>query len=328
MLLAALVVLAGIVIVASGRGGEMAYEHPDYPPLDLGPVTAADVALLRPPSAAWGYNMRVTDEALAQIARAMSERDVRISALEQRVTDLREELSRGLPPRPGARHRAPGGVEPGLEAPGGVEPGLEAPGGPEPGLEAPGGVEPGLEAPGGPEPRLEAPGGVEPGLEAPGGPEPGLEAAGGVEPGLEAPGGEEAGLEFTAELPRPVWPPVTDIVPAASPSPERGPAGDQRSATNREPADLGPEERHPEDQQADEHGGPAQWALVRRRAPQRTQDKSPAGPPAPDQDAPDKGPAPGQQPASGPPWAVRSSSQPGPGGNGGPRPAEEDETGG
>jgi hypothetical protein len=111
MLLAALAVLAGIVIVASGRGGEMAYEHPDYPPLDLGPVTAADVALLRPPSAAWGYNMRVTDEALAQIARAMSERDVRISALEQRVSDLHEELSRGLPPGPRARHRAAGGED-------------------------------------------------------------------------------------------------------------------------------------------------------------------------------------------------------------------------
>ncbi len=180
MLLAALAVLAGIVIVASGRGGEMAYEHPDYPPLDLGPVTAADVALLRPPSAAWGYNMRVTDEALTQIARAMSERDVRISALEQRVSDLREELSRGPAPRPGARHRAPGG--------------------------------------------------------------------------------EEVGGEFTVELPKPVWPPATDIVPAASPAPEvEGQAGDQRSAP-----------RDPADHWAGEHGP----------ADERTQDDVPAGWPA------------------------------------------------
>ncbi len=57
MLVAAIVILAGVVVVASGRGGEIAPEHPDYPPIDLGPVTAADVALLRPPSAAWGYNM-------------------------------------------------------------------------------------------------------------------------------------------------------------------------------------------------------------------------------------------------------------------------------
>ncbi len=107
MLVAALVILAGVVVVASGRGGEMAYEHPDYPPLDLGPVSAADVALLRPPSAAWGYNMRVTDEALNVIARAMSERDIRISSLEQQVDDLRAELSRGGAPWPGARHAAP-----------------------------------------------------------------------------------------------------------------------------------------------------------------------------------------------------------------------------
>ena len=93
MLVAAIVILAGVVVVASGRGGEMAPEYPDYPPMDLGPVTAADVALLRPPSAAWGYNMRVTDVALETIARAMTERDVTISALQQEVADLRAELA-------------------------------------------------------------------------------------------------------------------------------------------------------------------------------------------------------------------------------------------
>ena len=67
----------------------MAPEYPDYPPIDLGPVTAADVVMMRPPSAAWGYNMRITDEALEAIARAVTERDVRISALEQEVSDLR-----------------------------------------------------------------------------------------------------------------------------------------------------------------------------------------------------------------------------------------------
>jgi hypothetical protein len=92
MLVAAVVILAGVVAVASGRGGEMAYTGPDYPPIDLGPVSAADVALLRPPSAAWGYNMRVTDEALEAIARAVTERDVQIAALQQQVSDLREQL--------------------------------------------------------------------------------------------------------------------------------------------------------------------------------------------------------------------------------------------
>jgi hypothetical protein len=231
MLLAALAVLAGIVIVASGRGGEMAYEHPDYPPLDLGPVTAADVALLRPPSAAWGYNRRVTDEALAQIARAMSERDVRISALEQRVSDLHEELSRGLPPGPRARHGAPGG--------------------------------------------------------------------------------EETRPDFTTELPRPVWPPAIDIVPAASSAPEgEGQAADAASA----------------------HPGPADhWAGEREPRDEQTADD--VAPGAEAEDTPEEQPAPGsapeQQPAGGPPWAFRSSPRPGPGGNGGPlgRAREEDEAG-
>jgi hypothetical protein len=97
MFVAAVIILAGVVVVASGHGGEMAPEYPDYPPIDLGPVTAADVVMLRPPSAAWGYNMRVTDEALEAIARAVTERDVRISALEQEVADLRGQAG-GQPP--------------------------------------------------------------------------------------------------------------------------------------------------------------------------------------------------------------------------------------
>jgi hypothetical protein len=98
MLVVAVVILAGVVAVASGRGGEMAVPEPDYPPIDLGPVSAADVALLRPPSAAWGYNMRVTDEALDVIARAVTERDVQIAALQQQVSDLRERLGGGAWP--------------------------------------------------------------------------------------------------------------------------------------------------------------------------------------------------------------------------------------
>src|ERR1700753_2396523 len=99
MLVAAVVILAGVVVVASGRGGQLAAAEPDYPPIDLGPVTSADVALLRPPSAAWGYNMRVTDEALEVIAKGVTERDVQIAALEQEVADLRGQLGGG--PTPG-----------------------------------------------------------------------------------------------------------------------------------------------------------------------------------------------------------------------------------
>jgi hypothetical protein len=144
MLLVAVVILAGVVAVASGRGGEMAVPEPDYPPIDLGPVSAADVALLRPPSAAWGYNMRVTDEALEVIARAVTERDVQIAALQQQVSDLREQLGGGAWPAEADATRAAGAAEPAfpatssaLESPGAKAADLEDMGPPEY-LESPG----------------------------------------------------------------------------------------------------------------------------------------------------------------------------------------------
>jgi hypothetical protein len=81
-------VVAGAVLVARGRGGELSVERNDYLELELGPVSATDIALLRPPMALWGYNMQATDEALDRIAASLRDRDVRIVALEQMVTDL------------------------------------------------------------------------------------------------------------------------------------------------------------------------------------------------------------------------------------------------
>ena len=88
MILVAVVILVGVFFVATGRGGELAYEQADHAPLDLGPVSATDVALLRPPTALWGYNMQVTDEALERIAQAIRDRDVTITFLQQRLADL------------------------------------------------------------------------------------------------------------------------------------------------------------------------------------------------------------------------------------------------
>jgi hypothetical protein len=108
LVIAIIVVLAVVVYMARGRGGELSAERNDYVPLDLGPVSATDVALLRPPTGLWGYNMQATDEALERVAESIRERDVRIVALEQLVTDL----SRDHAPMPllsspyvGARHR-------------------------------------------------------------------------------------------------------------------------------------------------------------------------------------------------------------------------------
>jgi hypothetical protein len=98
--IAALIILGAVVYLATGRGGEMPAEQPDYAPLDLGPLSATDIALHRPPAAMWGYSMRATDEALERIAESIRERDVRIVALEQLVTDLSHDpaptLARGV----------------------------------------------------------------------------------------------------------------------------------------------------------------------------------------------------------------------------------------
>jgi hypothetical protein len=87
LLLAAAIILAGVVSVAMGHGGEMAEFAGDYVPPDL--VTAADVVLLRPPSALWGYNVQVTDEALNRAAQVITERDVEIAVLRQQLAELR-----------------------------------------------------------------------------------------------------------------------------------------------------------------------------------------------------------------------------------------------
>jgi hypothetical protein len=122
LLIAILAILVAVVLVALGRGGGLSAERADYAPLDLGPVSATDVVLLRPPTGLWGYNMQATDDAMEQIAEAIRERDVRIVALEQLVTDLSKEHAPPPPPKPqpqplsspymGARHRRaipPGG---------------------------------------------------------------------------------------------------------------------------------------------------------------------------------------------------------------------------
>ena len=89
MVVAIAVILACVVIVATGRGGEMARFPNDYAAPDFSALAATDVALLRPPTTLWGYNMQATNEALTGIAAALSARDVRIASLERQIADLR-----------------------------------------------------------------------------------------------------------------------------------------------------------------------------------------------------------------------------------------------
>lgn len=88
LLIVAAAILCGVVVVAMGRGGELARPAADVRPLDGDLVTAADVALLRPPAALWGYDMRSTDEALNMVARTVTERDVEIAILRRQIAEL------------------------------------------------------------------------------------------------------------------------------------------------------------------------------------------------------------------------------------------------
>lgn len=155
IVIAIVAVLAVVVFVASGRWGDMpATERSDFAPLEMGPVSATDVVLLRPPTALWGYNQQATDDALERIAESIRQRDVRIVALEQLVTDLGRHPGSPMPlgsPYAGARHARPDVA--GEPAPMGAPVGaLEAPQSPgpqaghwppwEPGPAAPGGDAP------------------------------------------------------------------------------------------------------------------------------------------------------------------------------------------
>jgi hypothetical protein len=89
LLIAAAAILCGVIVVAMGRGGEMAPSEADSRPLDAEILTAADVALLRPPMALWGYDTRATDDALNLVARTVTERDIEIASLRRQIADLR-----------------------------------------------------------------------------------------------------------------------------------------------------------------------------------------------------------------------------------------------
>jgi len=82
-------ILGGVVLAALGRAGEMATFAGDTAPIELDEVTAADVALLRPPMSLWGYNVQATEDALRVIARSVTARDVEIATLRKELAELR-----------------------------------------------------------------------------------------------------------------------------------------------------------------------------------------------------------------------------------------------
>jgi hypothetical protein len=91
IILAAAVIIGGVVVVAIGRGGELARERPDVP-ASSDFRTWSDVAGYRPPAALLGYHARTTEHALSLIARTIAERDAEIEWLRRRLAEARPEL--------------------------------------------------------------------------------------------------------------------------------------------------------------------------------------------------------------------------------------------
>ena len=105
IILATAVILGGVVVVAMGRGGELARERPDAPA--SGEFRNwSDVAQYRPPAALLGYHARTTEHALSLIARTIAERDAEIEWLRQRLAEARPGLGPYFPDEGGSPDEA------------------------------------------------------------------------------------------------------------------------------------------------------------------------------------------------------------------------------
>ena len=92
-----LVVGMGVVaVVATGRGGELAAEHPDRPRPVLppeGPVRAADLEEVRFTTALRGYRMAEVDALLDRLAEELRAREAGTHPPAQRPRDERPGMS-------------------------------------------------------------------------------------------------------------------------------------------------------------------------------------------------------------------------------------------
>jgi hypothetical protein len=110
LLVTAAVIVGAVIFTAIGRGGQMAMPAPDTSPLQPDVATAADIALLRPPWALWGYQRRATDEVLGCIAQAVTERDVEIATLRRQLGELQSAAGQQRPAASrAAQHARPAG---------------------------------------------------------------------------------------------------------------------------------------------------------------------------------------------------------------------------
>jgi len=125
LLAAAIAILAGVVAVAMGWGGEMAAASRDLPPFPLWVSTASDVAMMRLPADLFGYQREATDQALYAVSLLVADRDAEIALMRDEIWRLsarqRDERTAG------GRDRLSAGEAPAaIEAAGAVEPSVAA----------------------------------------------------------------------------------------------------------------------------------------------------------------------------------------------------------
>jgi hypothetical protein len=81
LLSVAIAILVGVVVVAMGRGGEIARFHRDLPLVASRIRTATDIATLRLPLGLLGYQEQAADAALDAAARLLAEQEAEITRL-------------------------------------------------------------------------------------------------------------------------------------------------------------------------------------------------------------------------------------------------------
>jgi hypothetical protein len=96
LLASALAILAGVVAVAMGRGGEIARSQRDLPVLPPRIRSASDVARLRLPIGLLGYQEQATDDALDAAARLIADQEAEIARLREEVWRLRPQRNQEM----------------------------------------------------------------------------------------------------------------------------------------------------------------------------------------------------------------------------------------
>ncbi|HEX9065328.1 MAG TPA: hypothetical protein VF843_09475 [Streptosporangiaceae bacterium] len=109
LLAAALAILAGVVAVAMGRGGELTEFAPDRLATPVRLASAADVAALRLPLGLIGYQQQAADEALRAVMIVLAEREAEIARLRAGLGSLSQPWPE---PAPAAGEPGPAPAEP------------------------------------------------------------------------------------------------------------------------------------------------------------------------------------------------------------------------